>query len=125
MTVDNRIVFGGLDEEKAKPEKNEEKVDKIADKLLAQLNELIPNENFTAPFKYSATFGESDNNLPFIGQHPIEPNHFYLLGYGGNGTVYSMLGSKILADLIMKRPNEDARIVTLDRKEGIKEEQKR
>lgn len=120
MTVDNRIVFGGLDEGKAKPTKNETKLDFMADKLLEQLHELIPNESFTAPFKYCATFGESEDHLPFIGQHPNEPNHYYLLGFGGNGTVYSMLGSKILADLIMNRPNDDARIVTLDRKYGLK-----
>lgn len=121
MTVDNRIVFGGLDEEKAKPEKNEEKIDKIADKLLEQLHDLIPDESFTASFKYCATFGESEDHLPFIGQHSENPKHYYLLGFGGNGTVYSMLGSKILADLIMNRTNDDARIVTLDRKYGLRD----
>lgn len=119
MTTDQRVIFGGLDEGKAKPVKKEQKIEKMADKLLDRLHELIPNETFTAPYQYCATFGESNDHLPFIGQHPQQPNHYYLLGFGGNGTVYSMLGSKILADLVMDRPNEDARIVTLDRKHGL------
>ncbi|MER1999489.1 MAG: FAD-binding oxidoreductase, partial [Lysinibacillus sp.] len=119
MTSDQRVIFGGLDEGIKMPAKSEKKIERMAHKLLQRLHELIPNETFTAPFQYSATFGESNDHLPFIGQHPQHPNHYYLLGYGGNGTVYSMLGSKILADLIMGRTNEDAQIVTLDRKQGI------
>ena len=92
----------------------------MAQALLEKLQELIPNETFHAPYRYCASFGESNDNLPFIGQHPMKENHYYLLGYGGNGTVYSMLGAEILADLIMGRKNDDARLVTLDRKYGLK-----
>jgi len=119
-TVDHRVVIGGLDEKKADPAKNETKVDAMANVLLDKLHELLPDENFHAPYKYCASFGESLDHLPFIGQHPEQPNHYYLLGFGGNGTVYSMLGSQIIADLVMNRPNDDARLVTLDRKYGIK-----
>lgn len=119
-TVDGRIIIGGLDEKKAKPAKNGTKLDYMADQLLDKLHELLPCKTFHAPYKYCASFGESLDQLPFIGQHPEHPNHYYLLGFGGNGTVYSMLGSKIIADLIMGRPNDDARIVTLDRKYGVR-----
>jgi glycine/D-amino acid oxidase-like deaminating enzyme len=63
----------------------------------------------------TAVFGESVDNLPFIGKHPTKDRIYYLLGYGGNGTVYSMLGSVILKDLILGRSNKDAEIVKLDR----------
>ncbi|MCH7323735.1 FAD-binding oxidoreductase [Solibacillus sp. MA9] len=118
-TVDHRVIIGGLDENRAKPAKGEEKIEAMARKLLEKLHELIPNEQFHAPYSYCASFGESYDNLPFIGQHPQEKNHYYLLGYGGNGTVYSMLGAEILADLIMERKNDDARLVTLNRKYGL------
>lgn len=118
-TSDNRVIIGGLDENKAKPTKGQQKIDAMATILLDKLHELFPTETFQAPYKYSASFGESLDNLPFIGQHPKQKNHYYLLGFGGNGTVYSMLGSKILADLIMGRENDDARLVTLDRKYGL------
>ncbi|MGN7477799.1 NAD(P)/FAD-dependent oxidoreductase [Solibacillus silvestris] len=119
-TVDQRIIIGGLDEKKAKPAENGPKINIMADMLLDRLHKLLPGETFHAPYKYCASFGESLDQLPFIGQHPKQPNHFYLLGFGGNGTVYSMLGSQIIADLIMDRPNDDARIVSLNRKYGLK-----
>ncbi|WP_342598749.1 hypothetical protein MHB48_14885 [Psychrobacillus sp. FSL H8-0483] len=49
----------------------------------------------------AASFGESIDNLPFIVEHPTKANHYYLLGYGGNGTVNRMLGSHFLRDLII------------------------
>ncbi|WP_341321765.1 FAD-binding oxidoreductase [Solibacillus sp. FSL H8-0523] len=118
-TSDNRVIIGRLDEKKAKPTKGQEKIEAMAEKLLDELHRLFPSEAFQAPYKYSASFGESLDNLPFIGQHPDEKNHYYLLGFGGNGTVYSLLGASILADLIMGRKNDDARLVTLDRKYGL------
>ena len=59
-------------------------------------------------------------NLPFIGEHLTKNNHYYLLGYGGNGTVYSMLGSIILRDLITGKRNEDAELVQLHREVWMK-----
>lgn len=120
MTRDYRVIIGGLDETKAKPAKNGQKIDHMANRLLDRLKELLPDETFRAAYKYCGSIGESNDHLPFIGQHPNKPNHYYLLGYGGNGTVYSMIGSKILADLIMNRPNDDAHIVKLNRKYGMK-----
>ena len=117
-TIDNRIVIGGLDDRKAKAP-SEKKIQKHAKKLLEELQGLFPQYEVTAEYLYGASFGDSKDALPFIGEHPERPNHFYLLGLGGNGTVYSMLGSKILADLVMRRENDDARLVTLDREKGI------
>ncbi|WP_108585135.1 FAD-dependent oxidoreductase [Paenisporosarcina sp. OV554] len=51
---------------------------------------------------------------------PTKDKHYYLLGYGGNGTVYSMLGSHILRNLIIYGDHPDADLVTLDRKYGVK-----
>ena len=83
--------------------------------LKKQLQELFPELPIEIDYAYCATFGESLDNLPFIGEHPSKRNHYYLLGYGGNGTVYSMLGSKILADIMTGKANSDAHIVQLER----------
>ena len=119
-TVDNRIIIGGLDEKKAKAP-GEKKIQKHAKKLLEELHELFPQYEIQADYSYGASFGNSKDSLPFIGQHPGRPNHYYLLGLGGNGAVYSMLGSNMLADLVMGRENDDAHLVRLDREYGMKD----
>lgn len=119
-TADNRIIIGGLDEETAQAPKSQELINKRAEKLLDQLRKHFPQYQLEIDYAYGATFGESIDNLPFIGEHPTKKNQYYLLGYGGNGTVYSMLGSQILRDLIIDGHHSDAHLVQLDRKYGVK-----
>lgn len=119
-TVGGRIIAGGLDENKKQAPQSLAYIEELAEKLSKQLQELFPNYQIEYEYSYGATFGESIDNLPFIGQHPTKDKHFYLLGYGGNGTVYSMLGSHILRDLIISGNHPDADLVSLDRKYGIK-----
>lgn len=114
-TEDNRIIVGGLDEDEPQPPLSNESIMKHGAILKKQLQELFPELPIEIDYAYCATFGESLDNLPFIGEHPSKRNHYYLLGYGGNGTVYSMLGSKILADIMTGKANSDAHIVQLER----------
>ncbi|SDO00365.1 Glycine/D-amino acid oxidase [Psychrobacillus sp. OK028] len=118
-TVDGRLIVGGLDEDKPEAPESDEIIQQRAENLLQQAKELFPAYDIQIDYAYAASFGESIDNIPFIGEHPTKKNHFYLLGYGGNGTVYSMLGSQILKDLIFGNRNEDAELVGLERKYGI------
>ena len=118
-TVDGRLIVGGLDEDDPEAPESEEVIQQRAEKLLEQAKILFPAYNIQIDYAYAASFGESIDNIPFIGEHPTKKNHYYLLGYGGNGTVYSMLGSLILKDLIMGNRNENAELVQLERKYGI------
>ena len=118
-TVEGRIVVGGLDEDKPETPQSNEIIQKRAENLLHQVRELFPDYDIQIDYAYAASFGESMDNIPFIGEHPTKKNQFYLLGYGGNGTVYSMLGSQILKDLIVGNRNEDAHLVQLERKYGV------
>ncbi|MFJ8065652.1 NAD(P)/FAD-dependent oxidoreductase [Psychrobacillus sp. NPDC096426] len=118
-TADGRIIVGGLDEDKPEAPFSDELILKRANNLLKQTKKLFPNYDLNIDYAYAASFGESIDNLPFIGEHPTKNNQYYLLGYGGNGTVYSMLGSIILRDLITGNRNEDAEIVQLHRKYGV------
>lgn len=114
-TADNRVIAGGLDEEPEQPIQSERERRKRSDKLYEQLTGLFPG--LTAPIEYewSATFGESLDNLPFIGVDPAWNNVYYCLGYGGNGSVYSMIAAHLLRDLIAGEHNPIAEIVKLDR----------
>ncbi|ATP40149.1 hypothetical protein CSE16_08855 [Solibacillus sp. R5-41] len=110
-TVDNRIIVGGLDEEQAEVPHSDKLIIKRCDQLKKQAQALFPDLPIEIEFSYCATFGDSIDGLPFIGEHPTKKNHYYLLGYGGNGTVCSMLGSKILAELMTGKVHPDAHIV--------------
>lgn len=117
-TADNRIIVGGLDENSGEMEITEDLISKRGDELREKFNEVFPHLDIGIDYAYCATFGESTDNLPFIGEHPTRKNHFYLLGYGGNGTVYSMLGAEILADRLCGIKHPISHIVQLVRENG-------
>ncbi|MDP4163348.1 MAG: FAD-dependent oxidoreductase [Bacillota bacterium] len=114
-TADGRIIAGGLDEDEPEAPQSEDWINNRAHRLKQEIEKLFPMMDIQIAYAWGASFGESLDNLPFIGKHPDKKRQYYLLGYGGNGTVYSMLGSHILKDLILQRPNPDAEIVKLDR----------
>lgn len=115
-TVDGRVVVGGLDEEEEQPLHSEQGRHSRGKKLLHSLQALFPELTAPIQFEWSATFGESCDGLPFIGKDPAWKNVYYCLGYGGNGTVYSMLAANVLRDLIIGKEHPLTSIVKLDRK---------
>lgn len=115
-TLDGRVIVGGLDEHIEQPLQSDKQRLKRSEELHGKLKALFPELQAPIAYEWSATFGESCDNLPFIGADPAWKNVYYCLGYGGNGTVYSMLAAHIVRDLICgdKHPLTD--IVKLDRK---------
>jgi len=114
-TFDGRIVAGGLDEETMEAPRDPRILQAYADKLLTRIKEHFPQFQLKADYSYGATFGESKDGMPFIGEHPTSKNLYYCLGFGGNGTVYSAFGSTILKELILRGEHPDADLVRLDR----------
>lgn len=114
-TDDNRIIAGGLDEPFSEDGGSRAHLAKRSAELAQQIKALFPMYAFETDFSWSAAFGESGDQLPFIGRHPQKGRYYYLLGYGGNGTVYSMLGSELLLDLIQGRPNRLAGLLKIGR----------
>ncbi|WP_445489323.1 NAD(P)/FAD-dependent oxidoreductase [Niallia sp. 03133] len=114
-TCDGRIIAGGLDEEAVEAPSNPAIMKKYGENLLHKIIEHFPDYDIEVDYVYGATFGESSDGLPFIGEHPDKKNLYYCLGYGGNGTVYSMFGATLLKDLIKKGYHPDADLVRLDR----------
>ena len=114
-TKDNRIIAGGLDKKSNRVEKNQKSIDKKNLKLIREIKEMFPHLNIEMEYSWNALFGASKDGIPFIGKDPKQANKFYLLGYEGNGTAYSMAGSKIILDLIKGNKNDYAHIVRLDR----------
>ncbi|RHW39782.1 FAD-binding oxidoreductase [Lysinibacillus yapensis] len=115
-TAEGAIMVGGMDENIPEAPTDEKIINECAEKLLSQTKQLFPHLDLEVDYCYAATFAESKDQLPFIGPHPTKPNHYYLLGYGGNGTVYSALGAKMISNFIAGRENADTHIVSPKRK---------
>ncbi|WP_113926905.1 FAD-dependent oxidoreductase [Bacillus sp. P14.5] len=114
-TDDNRIIAGGLDEEIPQAPESREIIEKYGKKISSEIKKLFPGLEISISHAWGASFAESMDNLPYIGRVPGKEKTYCLLGYGGNGTVYSMLGAKIIADLIQGNVTEGADIVKLER----------
>ncbi|MBM7097889.1 FAD-dependent oxidoreductase [Bacillus sp. H-16] len=114
-TPDNRIIAGGLDVSASEPESDPDKVKGKGWELLSLVQEHFPIRDLAVAHEWSATFGEAKDGLPFIGRHPKHENVYFLLGYGGNGTVYCTIGAEIIKDLILYGYSHDAPLVALDR----------
>ncbi|MGB8000123.1 MAG: FAD-binding oxidoreductase, partial [Anaerobacillus sp.] len=110
-TSDNRILIGGLDAKLTK----EEQLEKNSQLLLDKLHMMFPEITTSIAFAWSAVFGSTKDGLPFIGKHPKYEGVYFMLGYGGNGTVYSMLGAELLKDLILYGHHPAMNITQLDR----------
>lgn len=99
-TKEHRIIVGGLDEDNRNPVRGNKALQKHSEKLLEQAQALFPELPLRIDYEWNATFGESEDNLPFIGEDHERRHVYYLLGYGGNGTVYSLLGAELIRQLI-------------------------
>jgi glycine/D-amino acid oxidase-like deaminating enzyme len=40
---------------------------------------------------------------------------YFALGYGGNGITFSMIAARLILDLYLGRPNQDAAVFAFDR----------
>ena len=99
-TADNRIIIGGLDENTTNPQKRDGMLTHKKDLLIQEFNKLFPNIHVHPEFYLTAFYGGTHDGMPLIGIYDEFPNWYFLMGYGDNGTVYSMVLAKIIAQLI-------------------------
>jgi glycine/D-amino acid oxidase-like deaminating enzyme len=105
-TFDKRILIGGADENFRDPEIRDALIEKKEADLVRKVKQLLPGIEFIADFSWAGTFGSTKDTLPYIGPHPDFPNSYFLLGYGGNGITFSVMGMEILSDALAQRPNK-------------------
>ena len=96
LTDDNRIVAGGLDENMDTLPDSQEHIDKKFSQLKEELQELFPNQKLDFDYQWTA-------------------HVYYLIGLGGNGTVYSMLGAYLLRDELAGKSNPNEAILEIER----------
>lgn len=99
-TFDSRAIIGGLDETSSMLNQEPFSVMQHNEKLINELNCLFPSLRATVAHNWNAYFIEPKDRLPYIGTDRVNLKHIYILGYGGNGTVYSMLGAQLAAHMV-------------------------
>jgi glycine/D-amino acid oxidase-like deaminating enzyme len=100
MTMDNRIIIGGEDEEISDPEKRDAMLREKAQTIRAKLTTLWPKADATIADAWCGAFGETSDGLPLIGPVPGASNIFAAYGYGGNGITFSYLASRMIGAMI-------------------------
>ena len=64
---------------------------------LSETTFLVAPTDPAADYAWTGSFGASEDGAPSIGRVPGLPRAFACLGYGGNGTTFSMLAAQMIA----------------------------
>lgn len=105
-TDDGRLLIGGEDEDFVNPEKRDKLIEKKSEKLRKYLKKILPNYDFRTDFNWAGTFGETKDGLPYIGKHPDFKNTLFVLGFGGNGITFSVIGMELISELLKNKSPE-------------------
>lgn len=116
VTSDHRVLIGGRDEPFYNPTRRDKLIHRKAVALEKDLHKKFPELRFRPEFKWSGTFGSTEDGLPFIGTFAPMPHTYFALGFGGNGITFSQIAANIITDLIQGKKNPDADIFSFNRK---------
>jgi glycine/D-amino acid oxidase-like deaminating enzyme len=116
-TPDNRIMMGGGDESFKNEKLRDALLTKKEASLLKRCREMFPHlPELVADFSWCGSFAETEDGLPHIGRYPKMDNIYFALGYGGNGTTFSMTAADIIANQIDGKPDARAPLFAFGRK---------
>lgn len=115
-TKDNRIMMGGGDVSFKDETARDRLIDEKEVWLLKECKTLFPHLEISADFVWCGTFGDVEDGLPFIGLYPGMDNVYFALGYGGNGTTYSLIAAEVISNLLKGEPDQRAQLFGFDRK---------
>lgn len=96
-TDDGRFLIGGEDETFRDPLKRDKLISKKEQKLLKLFEQYLPHIPFYSDFAWAGTFGETKDGLPYIGEHNNFKNSYFVLGFGGNGITFSVIGMEMVS----------------------------
>ncbi len=104
-TPDKRIMIGGGDVPFTNPQLRDALLDRKDSELMDLFRNAMPDMSIVPDYSWAGTFGVTKDSMPFIGIHPDHANSFFVLGYGGNGITFSLMGIQMLSDEMAGREN--------------------
>lgn len=114
-TADGRIMIGGEDEPYTTPAARDALIASKTQVLMKKLRELLPTIRTSPAYCWAGTFAQTEDGLPYIGEHRRWPNVYFALGYGGNGITFSVIAAKIIAAATSNTPHPAAQLFRFDR----------
>lgn len=114
-TSDNRIIVGGRDDDSFDRKKRNASLYTKASKLLSDFAALFPDIPLHPDFIWAGAFGGTKDSLAYVGTPDGMKNIYFILGFGGNGIVFSQTGSEIVRDAILGRKNPLANLYSFSR----------
>jgi glycine/D-amino acid oxidase-like deaminating enzyme len=114
-TPDNRAIIGGSDERFRDPRARDRLLESKARTLERQFRRFFPHIAFERAMAWAGTFGVTADGLPFVGQHRDVPHTWFALGFGGNGTVFSLIAAEIIRAALFGDVDPDAEMLGFDR----------
>jgi glycine/D-amino acid oxidase-like deaminating enzyme len=109
-TPDGRLIVGGEDEDVDLASYRSLSIERKSRRLSTKVRALIPRLSLNPSHKWTGAFGESLDGLPLIDAVPGMPGCFAVLGFGGNGTIYSVIAAQIIPRLMQGRIGKDAKL---------------
>ncbi|MFN2400257.1 MAG: NAD(P)/FAD-dependent oxidoreductase, partial [Gemmatimonadaceae bacterium] len=114
-TEDGRAIVGGEDTSFDNAFARDALLGKKTRKLEKRFRKLFPDIKLETAFSWGGTFADTQDGLPYIGEHPDYQNAIFALCYGGNGTPFGIVAADIVRDICLGRPNKDAYLFAFDR----------
>ena len=104
-TANNRLLAGGRDDEHHNHLKRDRALPGKIRALAGDVEKLL-NLKIKPDFSWAGAFGSTKDTLGYLGEIKARPRTFYILGFGGNGILYSLIGAEIVRDSLEGRKNE-------------------
>ncbi len=105
-----RVIAGGEDEDAADTNSDPKKLARKAKAIARKLHDLTGVKIGKPAYTWSAPFSVTGDGLPIIDRVPGFQRIFSIMGFGGNGITFSMIGAQIIASAIAGKPDPDAEI---------------
>ncbi len=105
-----QLIVGGEDADLDSPSYRAGTLGIKARTLAQKTSRLVPGLKPRWTHRWAGAFGESSDGLPIIDAVPGMPHCFTVMGFGGNGTIYSMIAAQLMPGLIRGRVARDAEL---------------
>jgi glycine/D-amino acid oxidase-like deaminating enzyme len=114
-TAEGRVILGGEDEDFVNAKRLDVYISQKTRTLVEKFRRLYPAVPLEMAFAWAGTFGETKDELVYIGLHPRFPHADFALGYGGNRVTFGLIAAEIIQDAFSGRKNPDAHLFRFGR----------